>query len=315
MQNLIHRIFLILFLFSLFSGICLGQTRELITRPYLKLVNDSLIIKYDIISNNADDKYDVWIEITDATGKKINVYSVQGDIGNDIKAGLNKKIVWDLAADNIFLNANINVEIIAKKIIIPVKVKEEPEIIEEEPVLVKEEEKKEEIEEKELADRGPEEVKKKDTKESPKTTKSPKKIPARVKTGKHLLQSTIWPGWGLTSISNGKPYWLIGIAGAGCIGSSVYYNYQANTNYNDYLDSNDPAKINTYFDDAVMQDNISKALAYTAAGIWVADLGIVFIKACTMNRAYKRNKLSAFSFGSYIESNTDTPMLSLYFNF
>ena len=56
-------------------------------------------------------------------------------------------------------------------------------------------------------------------------------------------------------------------------------------------------------------------MAYSAAGIWVADLGIVLIKACTMNRAYKKNKTGALSIGSYIEPTTETPMMSLYLNF
>lgn len=317
---------------------CNGQVQAKITQPQLTLVNDSLIINYNILDANPDERFDIRLEITDNNGVKINAATLTGDIGDSVKGGVNKEIIWNLAADSIFLNTSINVEIIAKKIIILKIVTQEKVLTEIRTVESKEEEDLDEIpadksiEEKDLAEipanESKEEIDQTETtadevteedisveEESHKVIEEPVVTSPKVKAGKHILQSTIFPGWGLTELNKGKPYWLIGVAGTGCIASSIYFNRKADSNYNNYLDSNDRVKSDTYYDNAKTQNNISKALAYTAAAIWVTDLVIVGIKASNMNKSYKKNSLSAFSIGSYIESNTDTPMLSLYFNF
>ena len=305
----INLIFLII-LFDVVSPDCKGQEIAKLTQPQLTLINDSLIIKYDILDANPNDLFDVRLEITDYTGTKINAATFTGDIGDSIKGGVNKQIIWNLSADNIFLNNSINVEIIANKIIVSEIVTQKKDLTEIPFSLSKEE--------KELSETPTDIIKKEnveDIKESHKMIEEPVVTAPKVKTAKHLIKSAIFPGWGMTKLSNGKPYWLMGVAGAGCIASSIYFNQQAYSNYNNYLDSNDEEKIDTYFDNAKTQDNLSKAFAITAAVIWVTDLAIVGIKANSMNKSFRRSRLNAFSFGTYIESNTDTPILSLYFNF
>jgi hypothetical protein len=281
------------FALSLILPNCKGQEAATISQPQLIFLNDSLIIRYDILGAQSGDKFNVRLEITDADGKKINARNIKGDIGDGINAGRNKQITWNLSADNIFLNTNINVEIIARKIIMPVKAAGE----------------------KDVTEKIPDEGKEKKSEAGYTDAKTSEKASSKVKTGKHLLQSALFPGWGLTSLSKGKPYWLIGVAGAGCIASSVYFNYQASSNYDNYLDTYDAGKIDTYFNKANTQNNISKAFAVTAAVIWVADLGIVGIKARNMNRSTAGNKLNTVSISSYIEPNTNAPVISLYLNF
>ena len=317
---------------------CVGQVNAKITQPQLTLINDSLIIKYNILDASPDDKFDVRLEITDNSGVKINAVTLTGDIGDSVKGGVNKQIIWNLSADSIFLNTSINVELIAKKIIkleivapeidltyiTPDESKEEEDLAEIPADESKEEEDlaeghaDESNQEKDLTEKQTDEVTKEDIsieEESQKVIEEPVVAAPKAKAGKHILQSTIFPGWGLTKLSKGKPYWLIGVAGTGCIASSIYFNRKAYSNYHNYLDSDNKEKFDTYYENAKTQENISKACAIAAAAIWIADIAIVGIKASNMNKSFRKNSLSAFSFGSYIESNTDTPMLSLYFNF
>ena len=151
--------------------------------------------------------------------------------------------------------------------------------------------------------------------ESNKMIEEPAKTLHEVKAGMHVLQSAIFPGWGLAKLTNGKPYWLIGVAGTGCIVSSIYFNHQAYSNYNKYLDSKDKREYDTYYDKAKSQAGMSKALAVTAAAIWIADIAMAGIKASNMNKSDRKSNISAFSVGSYFEPNTNAPMLSLYLNF
>lgn len=289
----LYNILIILFLLILHHLTfydCIAQTAISISPPKLKFSNDSLIIKYDILNANDRDKFNIYLEITDFSGAKINAYSLTGDIGDSIKPGTNRQIIWNLSADSIFIDNTINVEIIADKLVIS-------EVI---------------IEEKDLSEIFSDSVKTEDISDKV-IEKSEAKV-SRVNVGNHLLQSTIFPGWGLTRLSNGKPYWLFGIAGVGCITASVYFNQKAHLSYDDYLNSPDD-DITGYYNDAISQGNISKVFAWSAVVIWIADLGITGLKASGMNKSYRISKLNAFSISPSIDIKTDTPTLSLYYNF
>ncbi len=87
-----------------------------------------------------------------------------------------------------------------------------------------------------------------------------------------VISSIILPGWGQSKVHQGKPYWLIGIAGYGCLAGSVYLNKQAVQTNDNYSNSFDVSERNTLYDKTVRQDNISEYLAYAAAGIWTINL-------------------------------------------
>ena len=85
-------------------------------------------------------------------------------------------------------------------------------------------------------------------------------------------QSMVLPGWGLSRINKGKPHWLKGVAGYGCIAASIIYNRKAVSSYEDYNDSSDIGERNEFYNNSVKEDNLSEIFAYTAAGIWLTDL-------------------------------------------
>ena len=99
-----------------------AQDEISVSQSSLKFLNDRLIIKYDILGSKPEDRFRVWLEITDSTGAKIAARFLYGDIGDEVPGGLQKQIIWDLAADSLYLNMDINVEIFATKNIKPVPV-------------------------------------------------------------------------------------------------------------------------------------------------------------------------------------------------
>ncbi|MBN2214030.1 MAG: hypothetical protein JW723_07290 [Bacteroidales bacterium] len=274
---------------------CFAQTTFSIPPPKLKFSNDSLIIRYDILEANNKDRFNIYLEISDAGGARINAHSLTGDIGDSINPGANRQIIWNLSADSIFINNTINIEIIAEKLAVSEVLMKEKELTEMSPDLAK----TEDIPGNEAMDKGAEE---------------PDAKLSRVNVGNYLLQSTIFPGWGLTRLSNGKPYWLFGVAGIGCITASVCFNRKAHLSYEQYLKSPDD-DIAGYYDDAVSQGNLSKIFAWSAVVIWIADLGISGLKASNMNKSYRIGKSDAFSISPSMDIKTDTPTLSLYYNF
>jgi hypothetical protein len=279
------KLLLLILMCNLFSPDCKGQITFTVTQPRLKILNDSnLMISYDILGANADDKFYIWLEVTDSAGGEINAKTLNGDVGDNIKAGANKQIVWNIIADKIFIDNTINIEIIAEKKAVPDK--------------------------KDMAEIPSDKTGKKTDRpvEKPGTTY------LRVKVGKHLLKSAVFPGWGSTSLSNGKPYWIIGVAGIGCVATSVYFYYSAHSSYDDYKHSTDD-NITDYYDDAVLKGNISRIFAASAGAIWLIDFGIVTIKASRINKSYRKNRTNSLSVSPSIDAYSDTRMLSLQYKF
>jgi len=286
---------LILF-FCFYSVICFmplfGQGGVEMTKPHLMIVNDTLIIRYGFVGSKPWDVFNVRLEITDSAGKAIPARSFSGDIGDSIYGGQQKIILWNMAADNIFISQQIFVEVISEKldaIEIPVAgpLRSDSLVGQQadygEPKMIKPGNEREE------------------------TTTSYKK--------NNVLLSAFVPGWGLTRLSNGKPYWLIGVAGFGCIGTSVYLNRQAAANLDSYKKSIVMEESSDYFSTAEQQYLTSNILGCTAIAIWVIDLGITVLRVQRIRNSISGRNLSRLSVGSGYQSNTNTTFLTMNYRF
>jgi len=193
-------------------------------------VDNKLVIKYNILHSKAEQTFNISLEITDASGSQIPAGSLSGDIGENVRGGSNKQIIWDYNSDRIVVNEMINFEIIARPM--------QAEITE-------------------VAD---------------------------IKTGKAILLSTILPGLGLSKMNKGGPYWLMGIAGYGCLGASYLYNKKANDSYTAYLENTDVSQNDELLSKSQSQNQLSKTFAYSAIGIWSINLVWTAIKAKKMKQ-------------------------------
>jgi hypothetical protein len=62
-----------------------------------------------------NDKFRIIIEIKKSNGESIVPKSITGDLGDNIKPGNNKIIIWDLGKDGFYLNEEITFEIFGEK--------------------------------------------------------------------------------------------------------------------------------------------------------------------------------------------------------
>jgi hypothetical protein len=90
--------------------------------------------------------------------------------------------------------------------------------------------------------------------------------------GKMTLLSIAFPGLGQTKISNGKPYWLTGVAAYGTLAGGLIVHSNYIKTYDEYMIEEDPAKRSDLFDQTQKQMNLSSALFVTSAAIWTANL-------------------------------------------
>lgn len=90
--------------------------------------------------------------------------------------------------------------------------------------------------------------------------------------GKMTLLSIAMPGLGQTKISNGKPYWIMGVAAYGTLAGGLIMRGNYNKTYDQYLTEEDPAKRSELFDKTQQQMNLSGALLVSSAAIWITNL-------------------------------------------
>jgi hypothetical protein len=87
-----------------------------------------------------------------------------------------------------------------------------------------------------------------------------------------MLLSIVMPGLGQTKISNGKPYWLTGVAAYGALAGGIITHSSYIKSYTSYQTEEDPVKRKNLLDQSQTQMNISGALIITGAALWAANV-------------------------------------------
>jgi hypothetical protein len=133
--------------------------------------------------------------------------------------------------------------------------------------------------------------------------------------GKSILMTTVYPGWASTKLKDGKPHWIKGIAGYGCLAMAFVYNNKAVTSYDNYQSSMIRKDRNSFYDDAVSQKQLSSVFAFSALAVWVMDYTCIII---SHNKLIK-NAYNAYeqkiSFGYDVDPITTQPLLSVRLTF
>ncbi len=137
-----------------------------------------------------------------------------------------------------------------------------------------------------------------------------------VSTGKVFFQSVALPGWGISSIEKGKPYWLLGVIGYAALGSSIALRSSYKSNYEKYLDTNDPAEATDYYNKSQSQKNTSGILMYTAIGTWSIALIWTLAKASKNNKSvvWDHNN-HKFMWYTTIDPKSKKPLLGFQYKF
>lgn len=98
-------IYLRLLGFFVFSFLCPEilqcQSQENIANIAYRFEGAKLLITYDIIKSKSGETYEVWLEVTTASGEKITPVSVYGDVKRGIVPGRKRTIIWDTHADDV----------------------------------------------------------------------------------------------------------------------------------------------------------------------------------------------------------------------
>lgn len=270
MEKVFLSLLVILFLLTGLSGY--SQSPVEVSDPRLEMEGNIIHIYYDILNSSPGSKYSISIVIKGEDGNQFNTNALHGDIGEGVPGGSNKKISWNLEADDVFIDGYVLVQIKARLTKPPVTAIVETEETSDETVS---------------------------------NTYNRTGI---------FLQSLVLPGLGLSRVT-GKPHWLRGVAGYGCIAGAIILDHQASGSYTSIDDLVNFDEINKVYDKAVQQNTVSDILGFAAAGIWIADIIWTLVGTSDLNKPSNYGESNGFSIGSKIDPLSDAPMLSFRYRF
>ena len=130
-----------------------------------------------------------------------------------------------------------------------------------------------------------------------------------------ILQSIALPGLGLSKLKENKPYWIMGIAGYGLIGSSIAFKLASNKNYDNFMNTSDPGKEVDYYNNFKKQKSISKGCIIGAAAIWVTDLVFIFRASSKPKETTRLDQRKKISFIADYDFTTNLPLIKLKYVF
>ncbi|MFC2137117.1 hypothetical protein ACFLTE_02975 [Bacteroidota bacterium] len=88
-------------------------TNAQITNIDFQLINEKIIITYDLIYAKPNDLFDIEVNIYNSTGYRVEAQSVEGSF-TDVKRGKKKQIIWYISEDYNNFEDNIYVELTAR---------------------------------------------------------------------------------------------------------------------------------------------------------------------------------------------------------
>ena len=147
-----------------------------------------------------------------------------------------------------------------------------------------------------------------------KPRETPKESPGEAGRAGIILQSVALPGLGLTKVT-GKPHWIKGVAGYGCIAGSVVMNRMAISTYNSISDLETDVAITEAYDKSVQQDQVSEILAYAAIGIWVTEFVWTLVGTSHMKKSSSLAASKGISLKSDFDPISNAPQLGIVLTF
>lgn len=271
---------LIIYLFF-YGPLCLAQTSIKVSDPRLELRDNILHITYDILNSHPSDEIDISVLIRDEDGDEIDAKSFDGDIGVIKDGGYNMHIAWDLGKDQIIMDADIFINVIAEIIVSEYSIKNS-----------------------EM------ETRSEDIRDTPSYNDAEKSYSR----GGVILLSLALPGLGLSRVT-GNPHWIRGVVGYGSIAGAIVLNKQAIKTYDSFTNAKSIESANSLLAESTSQDNLSEALAYTAAGIWVLDIIWNLIGTSDLMNSYRRGVERGISINTSIEPSLNIPLVGINYRF
>jgi len=91
-----------------------AQTSARIENTGLEIDNGRLIISYDLVNSKPNERFNVWIEISQSSGQEIKAKNISGHLGKNIVGGKGLNIIWNFESEGVDFEGNVNVKVLAE---------------------------------------------------------------------------------------------------------------------------------------------------------------------------------------------------------
>ena len=92
------------------------ESKAKIQNVDFELVNEQLIITYDLVNTKPKEKFNISVNIFTVAGKEIDAHAFSGDVNSDVSGVYThkKKIIWDIQKDIAYIEDEIIVRVLAE---------------------------------------------------------------------------------------------------------------------------------------------------------------------------------------------------------
>ncbi len=218
------------------SLLCYSQKVPTIHDIDFSIIDNKLVIRYNIANFRHNNKFNIKAEIFKASGEKINAISFTGDL-TEVQTVTDNKIIWDMERDNIALDDDIYIVISGEVINEPVaeKTGEKPGIIQV-PLPGKQ------------------------------------KVTAPVNRTACFFKSVAFPGWGTSELTLKKGHLVKGFLGYGAITGSIVMNLMRQKSLDAYDAASTSADRDLYYKEQKNRRTASIIFGIGAGTVWSVDL-------------------------------------------
>ncbi len=129
-----------------------------------------------------------------------------------------------------------------------------------------------------------------------------------------VLQSLLLPGLGL-SRTTGKPHWVRGVLGYGCVLSTVGFKISSDIKYDKYTQTTDIDERGDLFEQSANQAKVSKIQLGAAIGIWAIDFIWNIAGTKDLSNKFVGQQSKGFSIQPSYDPLENVPLLAFKYNF
>jgi len=94
-----------------------AQENIRISTPDVSMVTNVLTVRYDLTGCGTGDYISIRLVVLNSKGDTIKPVYVTGDIGSRVNCGFGKKIEWNIARDNVFVNEDFDIQVIGTPVV------------------------------------------------------------------------------------------------------------------------------------------------------------------------------------------------------
>ena len=112
-ERILSSIGMTILLFMVTAMATHAQSKAQVKNVDFELVNNEIIITYDIVKHRSNEMFKIWVKVYTAQENELKAEALTGAVGENVVGGDHKKIVWNPKKDRVYLDNDIYIQVFA----------------------------------------------------------------------------------------------------------------------------------------------------------------------------------------------------------